>query len=158
MNQGHSRIVRGNNPGGHGVFTGIRAPVFCLAPLLVLGALAPGRANAQEKHKVPVIDKLSTTTGPGQQAFSGSVQSLDLKTSILEVRSTRDDTDEYFPFKKTVHVASAGGQRLTLDGVKLGWNVLVYFEDKDNRRTVKEIVVLGPPEPEPKKSAPAPPS
>ncbi|HEY6292578.1 MAG TPA: hypothetical protein VI455_13600 [Terriglobia bacterium] len=106
-------------------------------------ALTSFSVRAQQddhKRKVPVIDKLSSNTD--REAFSGLVQSLDLKDSLLVVHNTRDDTDEYFPFKKTVSVATATGKYLTLDGVKPGQSVLVYYDQKGNKRTVKEIVVL----------------
>lgn len=159
MNQGLKIIVRGNNSKAR---AGARSFDVCLArwtAVLVLALLAAAGAWAQDEHKrkVPVLDKLSTS-GPGQQAFSGSVQSVDLKSAVLAVRSTRGDADEYFPLKKNVRVATADGRSLTLDGVKLNWNVLVYFEQKDDRRTIKEIIVLGPPSAQPPKSPPVPPS
>lgn len=108
----------------------------------LMAVLVPIAAGAQDehKHKVPVIDKI--TSGTDRQAFSGLVQSLDLKDSLLVVHDTRYDTDEYFPIKKTVSVATADGKYLTLDSVKPGQTVLVYYEQKSDKRTVKEIVLL----------------
>ena len=126
-----------------------------LAGALFMAAMASLTARPQEehKHKVPMIDKI--TSGTDREAFSGLVQSLDLKDSLLVIHNTRDDTDEYFPFKKTVSVATASGKYLTLDSVKPGQNVLVYYEQKNNKRTVKEIVLLEN-APAPKPAAPEP--
>ena len=128
-----------------------------LAAILVplTGPTARGQQPDDHKRKVPIVDKITSTNG--QEAFSGSIQSVDLKTSLLQVHSTADNTDEYFPLKKTVHVANAGGDRVTLDTLKPGVSVLVYYEQKGDHRAVKEIVVLGN-APEPPKAKPAPPS
>ena len=127
----------------------------------MLGALSPqAQTTDQHKRRIPVIDKLPTSSGV--QAFTGSVKNLDLKGSVLQVTGARDGVDEYFAFKKSVHVSTADGKYATLDSVKRGWNVLVYYQEKDNGPSVKEIVVLGPPksaaEPSAEKSAPPPPS
>jgi hypothetical protein len=114
----------------------------------------------QHKRKLPVFDKLPTSSGT--LAFTGSVKNLDLKGSVLEVTGARDGVDEYFPFKKSVHVSTADGKYATLESVKRGWNVLVYYQEKDNGPSVKEIVLLSPPKPATapaeSKSAPPPPS
>ena len=109
-----------------------------LVPLFAAGIV---RAQDQHKRKVPGLDKI-TSAGSGREAFSGLVQSLDVKDSLLVVRNAGGDTDEYFPFKKNVSVASATGRYLTLAGVKPGASVLIYYEQKGDKRTVKEIVVL----------------
>lgn len=128
--------------------------VLAIATVAILIAVAPARPQDDHKRKLPVLDKITTTNG--QEAFSGSIQSLDLKTSLLEVHSTRDNTDEFFSVKKNVHVASADGQRVTLDRLKPGVSVLIYYEDKGDRRAVKEIVVLGGPARVPKEKSTPP--
>jgi hypothetical protein len=122
--------------------------------LLLLLSVAPLHAQDEHKRKLPVIDKI--TSSNGQEAFTGSVQSLDLKTSLLLVHNTRDNSDEYFPVKKTVHVATADGQRATLDRLKPGASVLVYYEQKGDHRSVKEIVVLADPGQAPKEKSTPP--
>ncbi len=164
MNQAQDHTVKGNAFEGHRILRpnhGLLALV--VAGFLLGGITAGAQTTDQHKKKVPVIDKLSPT-GPGVQAFTGSVKTLDLKGSVLEVTGARDGSDEYFPFKKNVHVSMADGKYATLDNVKQGWNVLIYYEEKDNGPSIKEIVVLGPPKPPPapapaaEKSAPPPPS
>lgn len=166
MNQAQARTVRGNNSGDQGVGRVIRALLMVAMLVLGTGGVMSGAQTTDQHHrKVPVIDKISPG-GPVQQAFIGSVKSLNLKGSVLEVTGARDGTEEYFPFKKNVRVSTADGKYATLDNVKLGWNVMVYYEEKDNGPSIKEIVLLGPPKPPaaaapapaPQKSAPPPPS
>ena len=128
------------------------------ALMLAAGALVSGaQTTDQHKRKVPVLDRLSTGNS-GRGAFTGSVKALDMKGSVLEVTNARDGTDEYFPFKRSVRVSTADGKYATLDKVKLGWNVLVYYQEKDNGPLVTEIVLLGPPRPAPKEASAPPPS
>lgn len=122
-----------------------------VAILLLPGALTL-QAQDDHKRKLPVLDKITTTNG--QEAFSGSIQAVDFKGSLLQVHSTADNTDEYFPLKKTVHVANAAGERVALDNLKPGISVLVYYEQKGDHRAVKEIVVLGKAEAPKAKSSP----
>lgn len=135
----------------HGAFL-TQVPRLLL--LLLLLSVPSLRAQDEHKRKLPVLDKI--TSSNGQEAFTGSVQSLDLKTSLLLVHNTRDNTDEYFPVKKTVHVATADGQRATLDRLKPGASVLVYYEQKGDHRSVKEIVVLADPGQAPKEKSTPP--
>lgn len=147
MNQAQRHIVRGNNFGGQGGRSAIRA-LFLLATLVLAGGVTSrAQTTDQHKRKVPVIDKITPSGGSGEQAFIGAVKSLNLKGSVLEVTGARDGAEEYFPFKKNVRVSTADGKYATLDNVKQGWNVLVYYEEKDNGPSIKEIVLLGPPKP-----------
>jgi hypothetical protein len=158
MNQAQSHIVQGNNFRWYRLSGSPGACVFLLTSALLLAAvMCAAQTTDQHKRRVPVIDKISG--GPTEQAFSGAVKSLDVKGSVLEVTNARDGTDEYFPFKKSVRVSTADGKYATLDNVKLGWNVLIYYEEKDNGPSVKEIILLGPPKPAAEKTtAPPPPS
>ena len=122
-----------------------------VALALAFSGAAQMQGQEEHKRKLPVLDKI--TSSNGQEAFSGSVQSLDWKTSLLLVHSTRDNTDEYFPVKKSVRVSAATGQRVTTDSLKPGTSVLVYYEQKGDRRAIKEIVVLAPPGQAPKEKS-----
>jgi Cu/Ag efflux protein CusF len=96
--------------------------------------------------KVPVIDKI-TSGGPSQQAFMGVVKSVDLESEVLDVDNITGKSTEIFPLKKKVHVVTADGDKLKLATLKPGTNVLVYFDQKGDHRTITRIVVLagGPP-------------
>jgi hypothetical protein len=116
--------------------------------LLNLASAGPARAQA---HKVPGLDKItSPSSGPGQQEFNGKVQSLDLQNAVLNVQSLRENNIEIFPIKKGVRVTGADGGRLSLDSLEPGANILVYYEQKGDRRSVKGITVLTAAPAEPK--------
>ena len=123
--------------------------------LLSMGWSASGHAQDERKHKVPVIDKLAS--GSSHQAFSGRVQSFDNDRKILNVNTVQGGNTEIFPVKKGVHVSTADGEKLKLTDLAPGMNVLIYFEQKSERRSVKEIVVLAPGATEEKKKS-GPPS
>ena len=127
---------------------------------IVLGAScgpAGGSGYAQEPHKgkVPGIDKI--TSGSSRLAFSGNVLSLDEKHELLSVNTVQGGTTEVFPVKKGVRVSAANGKKLTLDTLTPGTNVLVYYEQKAEKRTVTEIIVLSAGA-NPGKNKPTPPS
>jgi 3-dehydroquinate synthase class II len=111
--------------------------------LVLLGLPYRTTIKAQEQHKtkVPVLDKI-TSGGPTRQQFSGIVRSIDLESEILNVDTIKGNTTEIFPIKKKVHVVTADGSKLKLTKLKPGANVLVYYEQKGDHKTVTEIVVL----------------
>jgi len=127
------------------------AGVLMVAVLLVSGV---GPAHAQKRRsKVPVLGKLSG--GSSAQAFSGKLLSLDFKHNLLKVNTVQGDHTEIFQVKKGVSIYTAGGDKLEPRELTKGTSVLVYFEVKDERRTAKEIVVLGN-APAPEKQSPPP--
>jgi 3-dehydroquinate synthase class II len=117
--------------------------VGLFAALLLLGLPFQTTLKAQEQRKshVPVIDKI-TSGGPTQQAFSGIVKSIDLRGEVLNVDNINGKSTEVFPVKKKVHVVTADGEKLELSRLKPGSNVIVYYDQKADRRTVTRIVVL----------------
>ena len=104
-----------------------------------------------ERKKVPVIDKI-TSGGPSQQQIVGVIKSVDLESEVLNIDNDNGKSTEVFPLKKKVHVVTADGDRLKLATLKPGTKVLVYFDQKGDRRNITLIEVLagGPP----KKKAP----
>jgi predicted RNA-binding protein len=124
-------------------------------PLFLIFVFGFQTAGAQEqrKRKVPIVDKL--TNGGSRQAFSGKVETLDLERHVLELNATESKTLEIFPVKKGIPVSSAEGERMKLSQLKPGNEVIVYYEQKGDRRTVKDIVVLTAGDADkPKRSAP----
>jgi len=121
--------------------------VFLLFLALALwGWPLPYSLRAQEEHKkVPVIDKLESSAT--QQAFMGVVKSVDFESEVLNIDNITGKSTEIFPIKKKVHVVTADGDKLKLGTLKPGTNVMVYFDQKGDRRTITRIVVLtgGPP-------------
>jgi hypothetical protein len=117
---------------------------------------SPASAGMQEDHKrkVPIVDKMAS--GSNRQAFSGKVQSLDLGRKLLNVSTVQGGNTEIFPLGKGVRVATADGGKLKVKALAPGTNVLIYYEQKGDQRTVKEIIVLAAGPGEGKK--PSPPS
>ena len=70
------------------------------------------------------------------------MKSVDLESEVLNVDTIKGNTTEIFPIKKKVHVVTADGDKLKLTKLKPGTNVLVYYEQKGDHKTVTEIVVL----------------
>lgn len=116
------------------------APFGVALVLSIVFGFGAAHAQDQRKRKIPVVDKL--TSGSSRQAFSGKLESMDLDRHVLEVNALEGKGMEIFPVKKGIAVSTAGGGRLKLDDLKPGNNVIVYYEQKGDRRTVKEIVVL----------------
>ncbi len=132
-----------------------RPALIALAAILACGAsLASSRPQEEHKHKVPIMDKI--TSGPSRQAFSGKVQSLDLKRKLLNVNTVQGGNTEIFPVTKGVRVETADGGKLKLQALAPGTNVLIYYEQKGDQRTVRQIIVLAAGPAEQKK--PSPPS
>jgi hypothetical protein len=121
-----------------------RSSLRTLASLLAAGLFASCQAaplHAQEhKSKVPIVGKL--TGGSHQQAYSGKVQSLDMKQRILNVNPLHGRNSEIFPFKKNVRIENLNGGRMNLSALTPGTAVLIYFDQKSGERTIKNIVVL----------------
>lgn len=110
------------------------------AGMVIFSQVAPVHAQPQ-KSKVPIVGKL--TSGNHQQAFSGKIQSLDMKQKILNVDSLHGQETEIFPFKKNVHIESVTGEKMSLSELTPGTSVLIYFNQKSGERKIRNIVVLG---------------
>lgn len=110
-------------------------------PLLLIFVFGLPTAKAQDQHKrkVPIVDKLA---GGNKQAFSGKVETLDMKHHVLELNATESKSLEIFPVKKGISVTSAEGARMNLTQLKPGNNVIIYYEEKGDRRTINNIVLL----------------
>jgi len=115
--------------------------VFVTLILLGLPFRAALKAQEQHKPKVPVIDKI-TGGGPTQQAFTGIVKSIDFASEVLNVDNISGKSTEIFPIRKKIHVVTADGSKLKLANVKPGTNVIVYYDQKGDRRAVTQIVIL----------------
>ena len=127
--------------------------VLILALAFFCGAI-PARAQEQRKSKLPVIDKI--TGGSSKQAFSGIVESVDMKRKLLNVNTVEGGNVEIFPVKKGISVSAANGSKLKLTELTPGTNVIIYYEQKGDRRAVEEIVVLTASPAEEKKKSPPP--
>lgn len=119
----------------------IRSLVFLFVALVLLSL--SHMAKAQEQPRIPKVPGISkSSTGPVQQMFSGVLKSIDLKEEILNVDAVNGNTSEMFPIRGKIHVSTADGDKIKLEKLKPGTNVLVYYDQKGERRTVTRIVVL----------------
>ena len=119
-----------------------RAAPFLLAALLICGPSITAQGPQQEEPmgRIPVPSK--KTMGGAHRAFSGKVETLDLKRKVLIVGTVEGGATEIFPIKKGISVSGAKGKKLKIEELSPGTNVIVYYDFRDGRRTVNEIMVL----------------
>jgi len=108
--------------------------------ILVLAPAAAIRAQDERRTRVPVLGKI--TGGSSHQAFSGKVQDVDMKRNLLKVDTVEGGATEFFPLRKNIPVSTASGERLRVQDLTPGNNILVYYDQKEDRRTVSQIIVL----------------
>jgi len=114
------------------------------AAIFITALMAAGPAAGQQRRtRVPLADKI-ITPGPAHQAFTGRVASLDTKRHVLNVNTVEGESFEIFPLKKNTKVATANGRAMTLTALQPGTDVLVYYEQKGDQRSVQNIVILAP--------------
>ncbi len=106
----------------------------------ILATVAAIRAQDERRTRVPVLGKIGG--GTTHQAFSGKVQSVDLKRNLLKVDTVEGSSTEFFPIKKNVEVSTAGGDKIKVQDLAPGTTIIVYYDQKEDRRTVSQIVVL----------------
>ena len=108
--------------------------------LLILATAAAIRAQDERRTRLPVLGKISG--GSSHQAFSGKVQSVDMKRNLLKVDTVEGKATEFFPIKKNVPVSTASGDKMKVQDLVPGTTIIVYYDQKEDRRTVSEIIVL----------------
>jgi len=107
--------------------------------LLILTLLfALGSALAQEeKPKVPGLDKIIAANE--HLMFTGKVKTLDIEHNTLSVSSVEGSDTEIFPIKHGTHVYTSDGFRKKLDILSPGTQVIVYYDQRSDRRTITHI-------------------
>lgn len=109
------------------------AALFALTFLFVLGsALAQ-----EEKPKVPGLDKIIAANE--HLMFTGKVKNVDIDHNTLSVSSVEGSDTEIFPIKHGTHVYTSDGFRKKLDTLAPGTQVIVYYDQRSDRRTVTHI-------------------
>lgn len=100
--------------------------------------LCAGLTVAQEeKPKIPGLDKIISSQE--HLMFTGRVKSLDEKHKILSVDAEEGTDTEIFPIKHGTRVETADGFRKKLDVLAPGTRVMVYYDQRSDRRTVTRI-------------------
>ena len=110
---------------------------FALLPmgLVIIGGVA--RAQQEEKPKVPGLDKIIAANE--HLMFTGKVKSLDEDHNTLSVSSVEGADTEIFPIKHGTHVYTSDGFRKKLDVLQPGVQVIVYYDQRADRRTITHI-------------------
>jgi hypothetical protein len=101
--------------------------------LLACAALA----QQEEKPKIPGLDKIIAANE--HLMFTGTVKSVDEKRNVLSIDSVEGGTTEIFPIKHSTHVMTADGFRKRLDVLSPGTRVIVYYDQRADRRMVTRI-------------------
>jgi hypothetical protein len=91
----------------------------------------------QDKPKVPGLDKIIAANE--HLMFTGKVKSVDIEHNTLSVSSVEGSDTEIFPIKHGTHVYTADGSRKKLDVLSPGTQVIVYYDQRSDRRTVTHI-------------------
>jgi hypothetical protein len=116
----------------------MRRASWRLAVVLPAIFLIVGVARAQEeKPKIPGLDKIIAANE--HLAFTGTVKSVDTKHNFLSVDSVEGGITEVFPIKHSVHVETADGFRKRLDVLSPGTRVIVYYDQRSDKRMVTRI-------------------
>ena len=105
--------------------------------LLALLALGGKAAAQQEKPKVPGLDKILAANE--HLCFTGTIKSVDEKRNVLTLSSVEGSDTEIFPIKHGMHVLTSDGYRKRLDGLAEGTQVIVYYDQRSDRRMVTRI-------------------
>ena len=109
--------------------------VLWVPALLLLAGVAWGQQ--EDKPKIPGLDKI--ISAQEHLAFTGTVKSVDEKHNILSVDSVEGGDTEIFPIKHGTHVETSDGFRKRLETLSPGTRVIVYYDQKSDRRTVTRI-------------------
>jgi hypothetical protein len=107
--------------------------------ILILASAAATRAQEERGTRLPVVGKIG---GKSHQAFNGKVQDVDMKRNLLKVNTVEGSATEFFPIKKNVPVSKANGEKLKVQDLVPGNNIIIYYDQREDRRTVTQIIVL----------------
>lgn len=91
----------------------------------------------QEKPKVPGLDKIIAANE--HLMFTGKVKALDEQRYTLSVSAVEGSETEIFPIKHSTHVYTSDGFRKKLDVLQPGVQVIVYYDQRADRRTITHI-------------------
>lgn len=121
--------------------TRLRRAAWAVATCMFAFLLAsPLSAQQQPKKKLPIIGKLSN--GFQRLAYSGTIQSVNLKQKVLNVNSDQGHDTEIFPLRKDIHIQGVSGEKMKLKALTPGTSVLIYYQVRGGTRAIKEIIVL----------------
>lgn len=109
--------------------------------VLVLSSVLTARAQQdEEKPKVPGLDRIIAEEE--HLAFTGTVKSVDQKRNIITIDSIEGSDTEIFPIKHSTYVLGTDGYKKRLAILSPGTNVIVYYDQRSDRRMVTRIEML----------------
>ena len=109
-----------------------------LSALVIALLLCAGATFAQgEKPKIPGLDKIISANQ--HLMFTGKVKQLDERRNTLSVSSVEGSDTEIFPIKSNTRVLTSDGFRKKLDVLKPGVQVIVYYDQRSDRRSITRI-------------------
>ena len=132
------------------------------AAAALLGTLVFIHSPAFAQEEGPAETKLPSKLGKlkggddNQLAFSGKVQSVDVKLKLLNMAPEEGKGSEIFPLKKNTVIRTAHGDRISLEDLKAGCDVVIYYELKGAQRVVKRVIELSPRKGKGEKAPPSP--
>jgi len=93
-------------------------------------------AQQEEKPKIPGLDKIISANE--HLMFTGIVKSVDEKHNVISI-DAEGGTTEIFPIKHSTRVETADGFHKKLDALAPGTRVMVYYDQRADRRNVTRI-------------------
>jgi len=111
--------------------------------LLVLAVLLPAfslPAQQGEKPKVPGLDKI--LNAQEHLAYTGTIKLVDEKRNTISIDSVEGGNTEIFPIKHNTFVLGSDGYRKKLSALSPGTKVIVYYEQRSDKRMVTRIEML----------------
>jgi hypothetical protein len=105
--------------------------------ILALFLLVSAGGAQQETPKVPGLDKIIAANE--HLMFTGKVKELDELRNTLSVSAVEGSDTEIFPIKHGTRVYTSDGFRKKLDVLQPGVQVIVYYDQRSDRRTITHI-------------------
>ena len=112
----------------------IRRPALVVLAMLMFVVTAPAQ---QERPKLPGLDKIISANQ--HLMFTGKVKLLDEKRNTLSVSAVEGSDTEIFPIKHNTRVRTSDGFRRKLNVLTPGTQVIVYYDQHSDRRTITRI-------------------
>jgi hypothetical protein len=116
------------------VWRAIRRPTMLVMAVFMIVGIALAQ---EEKPKVPGLDKIIAANE--HLMFTGKVKLVDVEHNTLTVSSVEGSDTEIFPIKHGTHVFTSDGFRKKLEVLSPGTQVIVYYDQRADHRTVTHI-------------------
>ena len=112
--------------------------LLTIAMLIVHGNT---RAQLPSIQQAPVSGK-TISTPRHLEAFTGKITTVKPKHKILTLESVEGSATEIFSCRKGPAIRTAYGKRKKFQDLKPGMTLVVYYNSRKGRRTVKDVLIL----------------